>query len=110
MKITIFRSLFNTDTPYHIPIEKAVERIKKGKSKAIIDRIRSSKEKSERDDLKVKNLPAILFSGVFSERNKSGLTSHSGGMVIRSEEHTSELQSRGQLVCRLLLETTKKSK
>src|SRR5207253_8267954 len=27
-----------------------------------------------------------------------------GGMKFRSEEHTSELQSRGQLVCRLLLE------
>src|SRR5439155_16330174 len=27
---------------------------------------------------------------------------------LRSEEHTSELQSRGQLVCRLLLETKKK--
>src|SRR5690625_6174008 len=26
--------------------------------------------------------------------------------LIRSEEHTSELQSRGQLVCRLLLEKT----
>src|SRR5207253_8047402 len=25
-------------------------------------------------------------------------------IVLRSEEHTSELQSRGQLVCRLLLE------
>src|SRR5690625_7394570 len=28
----------------------------------------------------------------------------------RSEEHTSELQSRGQLVCRLLLEKKKKRK
>src|SRR5690625_5312396 len=28
----------------------------------------------------------------------------------RSEEHTSELQSRGQLVCRLLLEKKKKAK
>src|SRR5690625_6998706 len=28
----------------------------------------------------------------------------------RSEEHTSELQSRGHLVCRLLLEKTKKAK
>src|SRR5437660_9781298 len=28
--------------------------------------------------------------------------------VPRSEEHTSELQSRGQLVCRLLLEKKKK--
>src|SRR5690625_5718901 len=30
--------------------------------------------------------------------------------VRRSEEHTSELQSRGHLVCRLLLEKKKKTK
>src|SRR5207253_7890766 len=30
--------------------------------------------------------------------------------AIRSEEHTSELQSRGHLVCRLLLEKKKKKK
>src|SRR5439155_23780293 len=29
---------------------------------------------------------------------------------VRSEEHTSELQSRGHLVCRLLLEKKKKNK
>src|SRR5690625_6289448 len=28
-------------------------------------------------------------------------------VLLRSEEHTSELQSRGHLVCRLLLEKTK---
>src|SRR5690625_6511181 len=32
------------------------------------------------------------------------------GDVDRSEEHTSELQSRGHLVCRLLLEKKKKQK
>src|SRR5690554_7549197 len=31
-------------------------------------------------------------------------------MVIRSEEHTSELQSRPHLVCRLLLEKKKQNK
>src|SRR2546430_11842930 len=30
-------------------------------------------------------------------------------VMIRSEEHTSELQSQSNLVCRLLLETKKKS-
>src|SRR5690625_7377811 len=30
--------------------------------------------------------------------------------ILRSEEHTSELQSRGHLVCRLLLEKKKKRK
>src|SRR5690625_6418250 len=32
-------------------------------------------------------------------------TGEFGGFAGRSEEHTSELQSRGHLVCRLLLET-----
>src|SRR5690625_6290086 len=32
------------------------------------------------------------------------------GREYRSEEHTSELQSRGHLVCRLLLEKKKKKK
>src|SRR5690625_5351764 len=31
------------------------------------------------------------------------------GYVVRSEEHTSELQSRGHLVCRLLLENKQTS-
>src|SRR5437870_7593722 len=33
-----------------------------------------------------------------------------GGGSVRSEEHTSELQSRGHLVCRLLLEKKKKKR
>src|SRR5207253_3397024 len=33
-----------------------------------------------------------------------------GYTMLRSEEHTSELQSRGHLVCRLLLEKKKKNK
>src|SRR2546422_4507506 len=32
-----------------------------------------------------------------------------GALILRSEEHTSELQSRLHLVCRLLLEKKKKS-
>src|SRR5206468_11858356 len=37
------------------------------------------------------------------------LTFSSGAPFIRSEEHTSELQSRSDLVCRLLLEKKKKT-
>src|SRR5436309_12028135 len=33
---------------------------------------------------------------------------HARGGILRSEEHTSELQSRENLVCRLLLEKKKK--
>src|SRR3712207_7283995 len=37
-----------------------------------------------------------------------GAAEELGGVVQRSEEHTSELQSRQYLVCRLLLEKKKK--
>src|SRR2546421_8602534 len=41
--------------------------------------------------------------------NSNGYTSFLRGAVLeRSEEHTSELQSRSDLVCRLLLEKKKK--
>src|SRR3712207_8075982 len=39
-----------------------------------------------------------------------GIVADRGKMQNRSEEHTSELQSRQYLVCRLLLEKKKKSK
>src|SRR5437870_9282746 len=42
----------------------------------------------------------------FSEQVRQFLESYE--MVLRSEEHTSELQSRGHLVCRLLLEKKNK--
>src|SRR5690625_6296181 len=38
-----------------------------------------------------------------------GADSSNGHIITRSEEHTSELQSRGHLVCRLLLEKKKNS-
>src|SRR5207253_4803033 len=40
-------------------------------------------------------LPAIVLLGLFFLVPL--------GIIVRSEEHTSELQSRGHLVCRLLL-------
>src|SRR5690606_40750356 len=41
--------------------------------------------------------------------NRNG-NRHQLDLIIRSEEHTSELQSRENLVCRLLLEKKKKQK
>src|SRR5439155_26101031 len=43
--------------------------------------------------------------GLRARREPPGLRA-----ALRSEEHTSELQSRGHLVCRLLLEKKKKKK
>src|SRR5439155_17188669 len=44
---------------------------------------------------------------VFYRDRRVGLGEQAFGMMKRSEEHTSELQSRGHLVCRLLLEKKK---
>src|SRR5207253_5475160 len=54
----------------------------------------------------------ILWSQKFAtllRRNTKARHCNRGGKR-RSEEHTSELQSRGHLVCRLLLEKKKKKK
>src|SRR2546427_5266731 len=39
---------------------------------------------------------------------RQSMTSHPSTRILRSEEHTSELQSQSNLVCRLLLEKKKK--
>src|SRR5439155_13089527 len=51
---------------------------------------------------------AQLFNDYSKKYREQFLPVNPGGN--RSEEHTSELQSRGHLVCRLLLEKKKKSK
>ena len=76
-KVSVFKDLFKaSDVPFVLSLEKIVERIKKGTSKNKIDLIRNG------DKEKKKRLPSIVFSGVFSERNRKGLVSHSGLMVL----------------------------
>src|SRR5690625_791578 len=53
-----------------------------------------------------KRSPSIYVA--FEVTDGKGLLDGGEKFIIRSEEHTSELQSRGHLVCRLLLEKKKK--
>src|SRR2546425_12545523 len=57
--------------------------------------------------------PAFLFLSAAHREALAGLTyailGRKGFVVLRSEEHTSELQSLAYLVCRLLLEKKKKT-
>src|SRR5690606_39630747 len=46
---------------------------------------------------------------VVVQTNDKHILAPADGRVVRSEEHTSELQSRENLVCRLLLENKKES-
>ena len=80
--ISVFKSLLKAkDVPYIIPLYKSLERIRVGKSKDLIDRIRNEKDKEKRNELK-RGLYCILFAGEFKERNKNGLIHHSGLMVV----------------------------
>src|SRR5256886_6010404 len=45
--------------------------------------------------------------GALDRRREEAADGFGAGAVIRSEEHTSELQSQSNLVCRLLLEKKK---
>src|SRR5437660_8193054 len=49
------------------------------------------------------HMPYVGFSGPIPSVNLT-MVAYPGSFQFRSEEHTSELQSRGHLVCRLLLE------
>src|SRR5690625_1236822 len=51
--------------------------------------------------------PTSSFDYLYENRNEPNIGSLID-VALRSEEHTSELQSRGHLVCRLLLEKKKK--
>src|SRR4051812_49609162 len=54
---------------------------------------------------------ARIRAGILEQSSVEVLTEHGlGDRLARSEEHTSELQSHVNLVCRLLLEKKKKKK
>src|SRR5438105_8628987 len=62
----------------------------------------SSRCTAERDRLWLATVPAASSSRTIWRTERRGLS-----RLARSEEHTSELQSRVDLVCRLLLEKKK---
>jgi|TARA_R110002111_G_scaffold5351_10_gene26552 hypothetical protein len=77
MEITIFKDIKDTSQPFYRNVNMVLERIEQGNSKEIVKKIRSTKNKEERNELK-KQLPAICFSGKFTKRNDASLTEHSG--------------------------------
>lgn len=89
--ITYFKTINDTDSPFHIDIYKAIDRIRSGASKELIGKVRLDEDKDSRNNLK-KRLPAICFSGTFSKRLDSSIIEHSGIMCLdfdgfRDEQH-----------------------
>jgi len=75
--ITIFKNIKETSTPFYREVLVVLDRIKEGASKEIVKKIRVEKNKTERNEIK-KHLPAVCFSGTFTQRKDTSLTEHSG--------------------------------
>ena len=79
-KITYFKSLTSTKQPYYYDSFQAFERIRTGKSRETVEKVRAARNKGEEEEQrKLKNmLPCICFSGTFETRKDSDLINHSG--------------------------------
>src|SRR2546421_4650218 len=73
-----------------------------------IFRMDPSAARSERRELRRRNARAHLPAPLERARRRRRVAPRGLSRRARSEEHTSELQSRSDLVCRLLLEKKKK--
>lgn len=80
-QITIFKNITVTTEPFYPTVSVIVDRIKRGKSKALIKKIRTIPEKKERDIYK-KQLPSICFSGIFDKRANESVKTHTGLVAI----------------------------
>lgn len=79
--ITYFKNYSDTRNPYYVSVENSLERIKEGRSKELVEKIRAEQDQKIRKSLKEK-LPCILFSGKFKARYDSDIIQHSGLAVI----------------------------
>lgn len=88
-QFSVFKDLLKSkDTPYLVDLTKIVNRIKLGKSKDLIERIRTEQDKEIRDKLK-QQLPCILFAGEFTERRGNALVKASGLMCLDFDKYES---------------------
>lgn len=98
--ITYFKTISETSTPFHVDLSVAIDRIKNGKSKELVEDVRKETEKGARNEKK-KKLPAICFSGTFSKRADNAIIEHSGIICIdfdgfRDNQHL--FQKREELI------------
>jgi hypothetical protein len=85
MIVSVFKDLYkSTDVPFHVPIDKIINRIKKGASKELVESIRSGAKEQKT------KLPCILFAGIFNERNSNSLQEHSGLMVVDFDKYPNQ--------------------
>src|SRR5690625_6983606 len=97
--IFIFHFSFATSTLHSFPTRRSSDLELKGKNPC---------ENLSRERRFVRRIASSLNKANHTECNSMASAPNHESPRRRSEEHTSELQSRGHLVCRLLLEKKKR--
>jgi hypothetical protein len=87
--VTIFKNIKETQTPFHRDVQIVLSRIKNGSSKDLVKKIRSERNKTDRNELK-KNLPAVCFSGTFTKRTDKSISDHSGLICLDFDGYASK--------------------
>jgi len=90
MKITMFKNVWEKDAPHYVSVFTALERVKKGNSKELIEQVRSGNKEAK------KSLPVVCFSGEFSSRSDDALFEHSG-LIVLDFDHIDVQQSKSLL-------------
>ena len=99
-KISVFKNLFNSkDTPYTLSLTEIYNRIKTGNIPLIekIEKIRDNNISKEEKSKHKNSLLAIMFNGIFNERNDDGLVEHSGLCVLDFDGYESEEKLQEEL-------------
>ena len=91
MRVTIFKDIRSTSTPFYRHIDVVIDRIKTGSSRELIEAIQLEPDKSTRNEMK-KSLPAICFSGVFTKRQDNSIVEHSGLICLDFDGYTTKKQ------------------
>lgn len=88
--VTMFKSVFDTENPHHVPLSVALERIQTGKNKQIIDAVRAGDKRKKND------LPVVLFSGKFNRRADVDLVEHNG-IIVCDFDHVDVAKTKESL-------------
>jgi len=94
--VTIFENIRKVDKPYHLSIDRIIQRIKAGRSSIVVNKLRECEDEKQKKEIK-KQLPAICFSGTFSRREDKSLIKHSGLIAVdfdHLEDRFDELKER----------------
>ena len=92
MICTVFKDIFSKD-PRYITVDAAIQRITTGRSRDLVEMIRATPDKEQRQELK-KKLVSVCFSGKFTgDRKDESLIEHSGFIVL-DFDHMADLRDR----------------